>query len=99
MACYPERMTCPVGTDVERAASIIAAGGLVAFATETVYGLGANALDPRAVARIFEAKERPFFDPLIVHIGEIGCLDRLVASIPDRARLLSDRFWPGPLTL
>lgn len=60
-------MPCPVTTDVSRAADVLRAGGLVALPTETVYGLGANALDPRAVARIFAAKRRPAFDPLIVH--------------------------------
>ena len=62
-------MSCPIGTDVERAASLLVHAGLVAFATETVYGLGANALDTHAVARIFEVKGRPRFDPLIVHVA------------------------------
>jgi L-threonylcarbamoyladenylate synthase len=92
-------MSCPIGTDVERAAGLIVHAGLVAFATETVYGLGANALDARAVARIFEAKGRPRFDPLIVHVDGTEWLDRLVTLVPDNARRLIDRFWPGPLTL
>ncbi len=92
-------MSCPIGTDVERAASLIVHAGLVAFATETVYGLGANALDAHAVARIFEVKRRPRFDPLIVHVAAPAWLDRLVTSVPDNARRLIDRFWPGPLTL
>lgn len=84
---------------VTRAAAILRAGGLVAFPTETVYGLGAVATDARAVARIFEAKERPHFDPLIVHLGSADWLDRYVASVPPEARRLMERFWPGPLTL
>jgi L-threonylcarbamoyladenylate synthase len=92
-------MTCPIGTDVERAARLLVGGGLVAFATETVYGLGASALDTRAVARIFEVKGRPRFDPLIVHVADRTWLEQLVTRIPDLARVLMDRFWPGPLTL
>lgn len=92
-------MSCPTGTDVEHAARLLAGGGLVAFATETVYGLGANALDRRAVARTFEVKGRPRFDPLIVHVADPGWLDRLVTALPDFATALIERFWPGPLTL
>ena len=73
--------------------------GLVSFPTETVYGLGANALDPVALARIFEAKRRPFFDPLIVHIADRASLDGICDVRDPRARKLMDRFWPGPLTL
>lgn len=80
-------------------ASVIREGGLVAFPTETVYGLGADALNPKAVSKIFEAKERPFFDPLIVHIAHIEDLNRLCLYVDDRARALIERFWPGPLTL
>jgi L-threonylcarbamoyladenylate synthase len=92
-------MNCPIGTDVERAASLLVRGGLIAFATETVYGLGADALNQLAVARIFEAKGRPHFDPLIVHVADPEWLERLVRSVPENARRLIDRFWPGPLTL
>jgi L-threonylcarbamoyladenylate synthase len=88
-----------VGTDIDRGASLLAHGGLVAFATETVYGLGANAYDGRAVARIFEAKGRPRFDPLIVHLGNARSLGDVVASVPPLAQRLIDAFWPGPLTL
>ena len=84
---------------VERAAAILKGGGLVALPTETVYGLGANAFDPVAVAKIFAAKERPFFDPLIVHVPEIDWLPRVVRDFPPVARRLAERFWPGPLTL
>ena len=81
------------------AAEIIRGGGLVAFPTETVYGLGANALNPDAVARIFEVKQRPSFDPLIVHIATRASLDRLVETISFSDHRLMDVFWPGPLTL
>ncbi len=82
-----------------RAAEILRAGGLVALPTETVYGLGANALDPAAVARIFAAKQRPAWDPVIVHIADLAMLDALVSGVPEPARRLMDAFWPGPLTL
>lgn len=81
------------------AAERIRAGALVAFPTETVYGLGTDATDASAVSRIFEVKERPSFDPLIVHIGERESLDDLASRVPASARLLIERFWPGPLTL
>ncbi len=84
---------------IAEAAAILRAGGLVAFATETVYGLGANALDPAAVARIFEAKQRPAWDPLIVHIPDPALLSLIAQQIPEPARLWAERFWPGPLTL
>ncbi|WP_445383191.1 L-threonylcarbamoyladenylate synthase [Robiginitalea sp. IMCC43444] len=84
---------------IKKAASCIQKGGVVAFPTETVYGLGADALNPLAVARIFELKERPSFDPLIVHIADIGMLPKLAASDDDRIGLLAEAFWPGPLTL
>lgn len=81
------------------AAEALRAGRLVAFPTETVYGLGANALDAQAVAGIFEAKGRPANDPLIVHLAEAGWLNRAAAMIPDIAWQLAGAFWPGPLTL
>jgi L-threonylcarbamoyladenylate synthase len=84
---------------LDRAAEILAAGGLVALPTETVYGLGANALDATAVGRIFEAKQRPAWDPVIVHISDLAMLDKLVEEIPGRVRRLMGAFWPGPLTL
>ena len=84
---------------LQTAAAILRAGGTVAFATETVYGLGANALDPQAVAKIFAAKQRPAWDPLIVHIADQSMLAQVVSATPLAARLLIDRFWPGPLTL
>ena len=81
------------------AAEIIRRGGLVAFPTETVYGLGCDALNPDAVARVFDAKQRPSFDPLIVHIADEASLDGLVQAISQAERRLMKRFWPGPLTL
>jgi L-threonylcarbamoyladenylate synthase len=92
-------MTCPLGIDVDRAARLLREGGLVAFPTETVYGLGADALSGVAVARVFEAKERPRFDPLIVHVHDAAQLDTLAADVPAAAQVLIERFWPGPLTL
>ena len=87
---------------VRRAVKELTDGGVVAIPTETVYGLAADALKPEAVARIFEAKERPFFDPLIVHLPDLSWLDR-ATEVPtgerDLVRRLTARFWPGPLTL
>lgn len=92
-------MTCPITSDPAVAAVMIRCGGLVALPTETVYGLGANAWDGEAVARIFAAKERPAFDPLIVHLPSVAALNQVAASISPRAQKLADAFWPGPLTL
>ena len=84
---------------IAEAAAVLRAGGLVAFPTETVYGLGANALDPGAVARIFEAKGRPATNPVIVHVAAIVEVARVAAAWPPVAQQLADAFWPGPLTL
>lgn len=84
---------------IRLAAGVIRNGGLVAFPTETVYGLGCDALNPDAVARIFEAKQRPSFDPLIVHITTRASLNRLVETISLDDHRLMDAYWPGPLTL
>ena len=84
---------------IRLAAEIIRAGGLVAFPTDTVYGLGCDALNPEAAARIFEAKQRPRFDPLIVHIADRAALDALVPHVSLSEHRLMDAFWPGPLTL
>lgn len=81
------------------AAEIIKKGGLVAFPTETVYGLGGNALDPDASARIYEAKGRPSDNPLIVHIARLEDLEEIAQDIPEKAKILAKRFWPGPLTM
>ena len=84
---------------VERAASLLREGGVVAFPTETVYGLGADACNADAAAKVFELKRRPRFDPLIVHISRKEWLADLIRSTSPKARLLMDRFWPGPLTI
>jgi L-threonylcarbamoyladenylate synthase len=85
--------------ELKRAAGLIRAGALVAFPTETVYGLGANALDTRAVAEIYAAKGRPRTSPLIVHVASLDMARSLTAAWPDAATRLAERFWPGPLTL
>ncbi|MQA92077.1 MAG: threonylcarbamoyl-AMP synthase [Gemmatimonas sp.] len=84
---------------IAHAARILRSGGLVAFPTETVYGLGANALDPEAVGRIFTAKGRPSFNPLIVHCADLASARALAAKWPPEAERLGRTFWPGPLTL
>jgi L-threonylcarbamoyladenylate synthase len=86
-------------SDIIEAARYLREGKLVAFPTETVYGLGANALDAMAVARIFEIKRRPSFDPLIVHIARVEDILPLTLSRDERIFLLAEKFWPGPLTL
>jgi L-threonylcarbamoyladenylate synthase len=93
-----EQTTALVGGDVARAAALIRAGRLVAFPTETVYGLGGDATSDTATAAIFAAKGRPRFNPLIVHVADLDQARALVGMSP-QARLLADRFWPGPLTL
>ncbi|MBE0623187.1 MAG: threonylcarbamoyl-AMP synthase [Burkholderiales bacterium] len=85
--------------EIERAAAILRAGGLVAFPTETVYGLGADASNPQAVAKIFAAKGRPQNHPLIVHLAGVESLPQWAREIPEDARKLAAAFWPGPLTL
>ena len=92
------RIVAPTPTAISEAAGILRTGGLVVIPTETVYGLGANALDGRAVAKIFEAKGRPQFNPLIVHVADAAAAEKLV-MMDERARALAEAFWPGPLTL
>lgn len=104
LAIDPGALSTPAARQhLAQAAEILRAGGLVALPTETVYGLGANAFDPAAVARIFEAKQRPSWDPVIVHIAgpvrDNPMLATLVTGIPEAARKLMEAFWPGPLTL
>ncbi|MDF1668471.1 MAG: L-threonylcarbamoyladenylate synthase [Roseovarius sp.] len=94
----PTEMLQPDTPGCERAADILRSGALVAFPTETVYGLGADARNDRAVARIFEAKNRPRFNPLIVHLPSIEAAKKLV-EWSDTANILASAFWPGPLTL
>lgn len=84
---------------LHRAGQILRSGGLVAFPTETVYGLGGDALNPDSSGKIYAAKGRPSDNPLIVHIAEISALDRIVSTVPENARKLAGAFWPGPLTM
>ncbi len=85
--------------EIEKAARVLKSGGLVAFPPETVYGLGADALNAKAVARVFEVKKRPTFDPLIVHVGSPEEAALLWTETPETAKILMKKFWPGPLTL
>lgn len=99
---HTEHLQAANSADIARAASLLREGRLVAFATETVYGLGANALSADAVAAIFAAKQRPAWDPLIVHLASPDQLDSIAAipaSLASRISALATRFWPGPLTL
>lgn len=84
---------------IAKAGEIIKAGGLVAFPTETVYGLGGDALNPHSSRRIYDAKGRPSDNPLIIHIAKWQDIEKIVAEIPDAAKKLAERFWPGPLTM
>ena len=85
--------------DIEKAAEIIKSGGLVAIPTETVYGLGADALNEKALCKIFEVKDRPADNPLIIHVSSVAELQKWCKNIPDSAYKLAEAFWPGPLTL
>ena len=97
---YPEDLESATRRErIAKVSAILRSGGTVALPTETVYGLGANALDAAAVEKIFVAKERPHWDPLIVHVSDDAMLASVVSSVPERARLLMEAFWPGPLTL
>lgn len=87
------------GKDIQRATRILRQDGLVAIPTETVYGLAANAFSEEAILKIFETKNRPTFDPLIVHVDSIEQAEEMVMKVPVKARELAGRFWPGPLTL
>ncbi|GAB1444468.1 MAG: threonylcarbamoyl-AMP synthase [Cyclobacteriaceae bacterium] len=88
-----------IGKDISQAKKLLSGGELVAIPTETVYGLAANALDPTAVTQIFAVKDRPTFDPLIVHVATIEQAQKFAASFPEKAMKLANHFWPGPLTL
>ena len=88
-----------IGKDIIRARQLLQEGQLVAIPTETVYGLAANALNEKAVLEIFKAKNRPHFDPLIVHVAGIAQAETLATAFPDKAKALARKFWPGPLTL
>jgi len=98
-ASIPSNLVVPATENsLSRASEILRDGGLVAFPTETVYGLGANATDDKAVARIYQAKARPSFNPLILHIADVTAAEALV-TFGDRANALAKRFWPGALTM
>lgn len=84
---------------IRRGGEILKSGGLVAFPTETVYGLGGDALNPEASRKIYAAKGRPSDNPLIVHIAEMDKLEAIVAEVPEKARILAEKYWPGPLTM
>ena len=84
---------------IAKGGEILKNGGLVAFPTETVYGLGGNALDTKASMKIYAAKGRPSDNPLIVHIADIRDLDKIVTEVPEKARVLAEKYWPGPLTM
>lgn len=92
-------LSTQITSNINKACSLLEQGQVVAIPTETVYGLAANALDVKAVIKIFEAKNRPFFDPLIVHLKHASELDKYAINIPSQAYALSQAFWPGPLTL
>jgi L-threonylcarbamoyladenylate synthase len=95
----PLHLRAMIGTDLTRAAEELRKGNIVGIPTETVYGLAANAYDEEAVLKIFQAKNRPSFDPLIVHVHDRTQVDEIVAHIPPEAEALMKAFWPGPLTL
>jgi len=86
-----------VGVDIERAAAYLRQGQLVAIPTETVYGLAGNALDLKAVSSIFETKNRPSFDPLILHVASLEQVSPFVSEFPEKLKRLAEAFWPGPL--
>ena len=90
---------CNNSEAIDTAAKILRQGGLVAFPTETVYGLGGDALDPSASRRIYAAKGRPSDNPLIVHIADKNAVRELAAEVPETAVILMEAFWPGPLTI
>ena len=86
-------------TAIQQAAAILRHGGLLGIPTETVYGLGADALRPEASKKIYAAKGRPSDNPLIVHIADYEALEKIVKKLPNEAKKLADAFWPGPLTM
>jgi L-threonylcarbamoyladenylate synthase len=100
VACEPYLCSmAEIGRDVERAAQLLREGKLIGIPTETVYGLAANALDENSVLRVFETKERPFFDPLIIHLASLDSVKKYADIHDDRLLKLAEAFWPGPLTL
>lgn len=89
----------PEPARIKKAASVLKKGGLVAFPTETVYGLGANLLDKKAIKRVYEIKNRPSGKPLTIHIADTAAVKKMVGKLPSMAGKLIDRYWPGPLTI
>jgi L-threonylcarbamoyladenylate synthase len=98
-ARLPVDASRPAPAALRAAAEVLRGGGLVAFPTETFYGLGAHAFDEAAVARVFRAKGRPGDKPLLVLVDSVGMVERVAREVPPRARRLMERYWPGPLTL
>ena len=96
---FPDKLLSADTAGIKKAARCLKEGGIIAFPTETVYGLGADAFNEKAVCRVFEAKRRPSFDPLIVHVADPSEVMRLWKIVPPLADLLIQKFWPGPLTL
>ena len=94
-----DRQTAETAKRLQYAGKVIRQGGLVAFPTETVYGLGGDALNPQSAKKIYAAKGRPSDNPLIVHIAEMAALDKIVENVPEYAKRLAAAFWPGPLTI
>jgi L-threonylcarbamoyladenylate synthase len=88
-----------IDTDIDKAIELLEKGDLVGIPTETVYGLAANCFNAKAVVRVFEVKRRPSFDPLIAHAADIDHMLQFVSDVPDKAFLLAEKFWPGPLTI
>jgi len=89
----------PEAAKIKKTASVLKKGGLVAFPTETVYGLGANLLDKRAIKKVYEIKERPRNKPLTIHVADTTIVEKMVGRIPLKAERLIDKYWPGPLTI
>src|SRR5690606_28153731 len=90
---------CHIMSEIQQAVEILRGGGLVAFPTETVYGLGADATNASAVEKIYQVKGRPAANPIIVHIADVERAQRYAADWPEAAQKLAEQFWPGPLTL
>ena len=95
---HPQSLSL-IHISIRRGGDLLKQGGLVAFPTETVYGLGGDALNPQASMKIYAAKGRPSDNPLIVHIAEFDKLAPIVAEVPEKAKILAEKYWPGPLTM
>jgi len=88
-----------IGTDIQKSKHLLDQGELVAIPTETVYGLAGNGLNLESVTKIFKVKERPSFDPLIIHVPDLASVEKYAEEVPEPVRILAERFWPGPLTI